>query len=104
MKGECSMEANPPIESLDSSFDLVARQDAAEEAIDALRGDVDDIKTRLDRVARAAARPVIEGAASEASVASSTAISAAAGKPSSSRSPAPFRVTAATPSHAKSTR
>lgn len=68
MKGECSMEANPPIESLDSSFDLVARQDAAEEAIDALRGDVDDIKTRLDRVARAAARPVIEGAASEASV------------------------------------
>ena len=56
------MEMIQPVEALDSSFDLVARQDAAEEAIDALRGDVDDVKTRLDRVSRAAARPVLDGA------------------------------------------
>jgi HK97 family phage major capsid protein len=57
------MENTPPVEALDASFDLVARQDAAEEAIDALRSDVEDVKARLDRVSRAAARPVIEGTA-----------------------------------------
>jgi len=57
------MEMTPrPVEALDASFDLVARQDAAEEAIDALRSDVDDVKARLDRVSRAAARPILEGA------------------------------------------
>ena len=46
---------NPnPIDPLDASFDLVARQDAAEEALGALRSDVDEVKSRLDRVGRAA--------------------------------------------------
>ncbi|HKX77624.1 MAG TPA: phage major capsid protein [Novosphingobium sp.] len=53
------MEIVQPVETLDSSFDLVARQDASDEAIQALRGDVDDVKVRLDRVGRAAARPIL---------------------------------------------
>lgn len=56
------MEIPVPVESLDSSFDLVTRQDATEAAVEALRGDVDDVKARMDRVSRAAARPLIEGA------------------------------------------
>ena len=60
------MEMTPrPVEALDASFDLVARQDAADEAIGALRGDVDDVKSRLDRVSRAAARPILEGAGTQ---------------------------------------
>jgi len=56
------MEMTPqPVEALDASFDLVTRQDAADEAIGALRNDVDDVKARLDRVSRAAARPILEG-------------------------------------------
>ena len=51
-----------PVEALDASFDLVARQDATEQAVDALRTDVEDVKVRLDRVSRAAARPVLEPA------------------------------------------
>lgn len=54
------MEITQPVEALDASFNLVARQDATEEAIDALRSDVEDVKSRLDRVSRAAARPVLE--------------------------------------------
>ncbi|MXO86178.1 phage major capsid protein [Altererythrobacter aurantiacus] len=46
-------------QQLDASFDLVARQDQAEADIAALRGDVDDVKSRLDKVARAATRPAI---------------------------------------------
>ncbi|MBO9726921.1 MAG: phage major capsid protein [Novosphingobium sp.] len=57
------MESPVPAEALDASFDLVARQDATEAAVETLRGDVADVKARLDRVSRAAARPVIEGAA-----------------------------------------
>jgi HK97 family phage major capsid protein len=57
------MESPVPAEALDASFDLVARQDATEAAVESLRGDVADVKARLDRVSRAAARPVIEGAA-----------------------------------------
>lgn len=57
------MESPVPAEALDASFDLVARQDATEAAVENLRGDVADVKARLDRVSRAAARPVIEGAA-----------------------------------------
>jgi HK97 family phage major capsid protein len=44
---------------LDASFDLVARQDAADQALSALRGDVDEVKSRLDKVSRAAARPAL---------------------------------------------
>ncbi len=49
---------------LDASFDLVARQDAAEQALTSLRGDVDEVKSRLEKVSRAAARPAISGAQS----------------------------------------
>lgn len=44
---------------LDASFDIVARQDQADARIATLRGDVDEVKARLDKVARAAARPAI---------------------------------------------
>ena len=47
-------------EPLGASFDIVTRQDAAEQAIDALRSDVDEVRVRLDRVARGAARPVLD--------------------------------------------
>ncbi len=48
---------------LDASFDILARQDQAEADITALRGDVDEVKSRLDKVARAATRPAMGGAA-----------------------------------------
>lgn len=51
---------------LDASFDLLARQDQAEADIAALRGDVDEVKARLDKVARAASRPAMGGAAGSA--------------------------------------
>lgn len=57
------MESAPSTDALETSFDLVARQDATDAAVSALRSDVDDVKSRLERVSRAAARPVIEGAA-----------------------------------------
>ena len=55
------METTPPVETLDASFDIVARQDATDEALVALRSDVDEVKSRLDRVSRAAARPMLAG-------------------------------------------
>ena len=48
-----------PDEAIDASFDIVARQDAAEQALGALRSDVDEVKSRLDKVSRAAARPAL---------------------------------------------
>ncbi|MDY7097489.1 MAG: phage major capsid protein [Pseudomonadota bacterium] len=48
-----------PAAPLDQSFDIVERQDAADEAILSLRSDVDEVKARLDKVARAAARPIM---------------------------------------------
>ncbi|MFM5929293.1 MAG: phage major capsid protein [Novosphingobium sp.] len=60
---------NPvPVEQLDASFDIVARQDACDAAIEGLRGDVDEVKSRLDKVSRAASRPVLDGAAPVPSV------------------------------------
>ena len=53
----------PATDPLDTSFDILARQDQAEADIAALRGDVDEVKSRLDKVARAARRPVIGGGA-----------------------------------------
>ena len=50
-------------DTLETSFDLVARQDATDAVVFTLRTDVDEVKSRLDRVGRAAARPVIDGAA-----------------------------------------
>ena len=55
------MEMEHETEVLAASFDLVARQDTAEKAITVLRSDVDEVKARLDRVSRAAARPVLDG-------------------------------------------
>ncbi|MDR2857823.1 MAG: phage major capsid protein [Novosphingobium sp.] len=56
------MDIVAPAEVLDTSFDLVARQDAADQALGVLRADVDEVKARLARIARAAARPVPGGA------------------------------------------
>lgn len=55
------MDMEIETEALTASFDLVSRQDEAEKAITALRNDVDEVKSRLDRVSRAAARPVLDG-------------------------------------------
>ena len=55
-------------EALDASFDLVARQDAADQAIGMLQSDVEEVKGRLDRVARAAGRPALGGASGNAEV------------------------------------
>ncbi|MBT2135109.1 phage major capsid protein [Croceibacterium sp. LX-88] len=56
------MDIEPQTETLAASFDLVARQDATEQAVEVLRSDVDEVKARLDRVSRAASRPALEGA------------------------------------------
>ena len=45
---------------LAASFDVVARQDAQEAAIAGLTADVEDVKGRLDKVSRAAARPMLD--------------------------------------------
>ena len=55
------MDTETTTDLLDASFDLVARQDAAEQALTSLRGDVDEVKSRLEKVSRAAARPAISG-------------------------------------------
>lgn len=55
------MDTEPFTDPLDASFDIVARQDAADQAIGALRTDVEEVKTRLDKVSRAAARPALGG-------------------------------------------
>lgn len=47
--------------ALEDSFDLVARQDQVDAAIAALQSDVEEVKSRLDKVARAAARPPMGG-------------------------------------------
>ncbi|MEP7221673.1 MAG: phage major capsid protein [Novosphingobium sp.] len=54
---------NPAADPLGASFDIVARQDATEQAVTALQTDVEGVKSRLDRVSLAAARPVLDGAA-----------------------------------------
>lgn len=54
-----------PNPQLDASFDIVTRQDATDEAVFALRGDVEEVKSRLERVSRAAARPPIDGGAAQ---------------------------------------
>ena len=52
-----------PDAALDASFDIVARQDRTEADVAALRGDVDEVKARVDRIGRAAVRPALSGAA-----------------------------------------
>ncbi|MFM5954294.1 MAG: phage major capsid protein [Novosphingobium sp.] len=53
------MNNTTPTDPVDASFDIVARQDAAEQALSSLRGDVDEVKSRLEKVSRAAARPAL---------------------------------------------
>jgi HK97 family phage major capsid protein len=48
--------------ALEASFDVVARQDAAEAEIAALRGEVDEVKGRLERIGRAPKAPLAGGA------------------------------------------
>ncbi len=55
------------VDQAEASFDIVARQDKAEQDIAALRSDVEDVKTRVDRIGRAAARPAIGGTETTAS-------------------------------------
>lgn len=48
---------NSQVDPMEESFDIVSRQDKADQMIAGLRSDVDEVKARLDKVARAAARP-----------------------------------------------
>ncbi|MEP3052319.1 MAG: phage major capsid protein [Erythrobacter sp.] len=62
------METTPtpnsnPSDKLEQSFDIVARQDKTDAEIQTLRSDVDEVKTRMDKVSRAASRPTIAGGA-----------------------------------------
>ena len=59
------MDDTQQTQVLDASFDIVARQDATDAAVETLRNDVEDVKTRLDRVGRAAVRPMIGGGAAQ---------------------------------------
>ena len=62
------MDMQVETEALAQSFDLVSRQDEAEKAIAVLRSDVDEVKARLDRVSRAAARPALDGVRTDTEV------------------------------------
>ena len=62
------MDMQVETEALAASFDLVARQDEAEKAIGVLRSDVDEVKARMDRVSRAAARAPLDGIAASPEV------------------------------------
>ncbi|MBA4161954.1 MAG: phage major capsid protein [Novosphingobium sp.] len=55
------MDNELPEEALDASFDIVARQDAAEQALGALRSDVEEVKSRIERIGRSP-RPALGGA------------------------------------------
>ena len=48
-------------DAFDASFDIVAKQDETAAAIEALRGDLAEVKGRIDKVNRAALRPMIGG-------------------------------------------
>ena len=58
------MENDQDNDGLDGSFDIVARQEAADGAIGALRSDLEEVKSRIERIGRAPVRPVIAGGAS----------------------------------------
>ena len=57
------MDIQTPItdtpDPLDASFDIVARQDALEENVATIRTDLDEVKTRVDKIGRAAQRPAL---------------------------------------------
>ncbi len=60
---DIQIETPMTTDALNESFDIVARQDKADEAIKVLRSDVDEVKARVDKIGRAAVRPVIGTAA-----------------------------------------
>jgi len=49
-------------DALDASFDIAARQEAADRALGALRSEIEEVKSRIDRAAVRAARPMLGGA------------------------------------------
>ena len=53
------MDNTAPTDAAEASFDIVARQDKTEADVAALRSDVDEVKARIDKIGRAAARPAI---------------------------------------------
>lgn len=53
-------------DALNASFDIVERQEAQDAALATLRSDVDEVKGRLEKVSRAAARPLLGGADADA--------------------------------------
>lgn len=55
--------SKPTTDQAEASFDIVERQDKTDAAITSLRFDVDEVKARLDKVSRAASRPVIASGA-----------------------------------------
>ena len=65
---DINIDTQIPSVTLNDSFDMVERQDKADAAIASLRSDVDEVKARVDRISKAAARPVI-GEAGDASTA-----------------------------------
>lgn len=62
------MDTTTIIDPAEASFDIVARQDAAEAQIAALQSDVVEVKARVDRIAVAAQRPALSGAAASPEV------------------------------------
>ncbi len=64
MSGESAINGaiETKADAFDASFDIALRQDEAAAAIEALRGDIAEVKGRLDKVNRAAVRPVIGAA------------------------------------------
>ena len=54
-----SLAIETKADALESSFDLAARQEAHDSAIAALRGEVEEVKSRLERVYRSSARPAL---------------------------------------------
>jgi HK97 family phage major capsid protein len=56
------MDNEQPEAALDASFDIVARQDAADQALGALRSDIEEVKSKLDRAVRTA-KPALDGSA-----------------------------------------
>jgi HK97 family phage major capsid protein len=55
------MDTVTTIDPAEASFDILARQDAADASIAALQSDVVEVKARVDRIAVAAQRPALSG-------------------------------------------
>lgn len=58
--------AGTPTDPAETSFDIVARQDSLEADVALLRGDVDEVKARVEKIGRVASRPALSGAADPA--------------------------------------